>query len=449
MSGQRSQFSSRLGFILAAAGSAVGLGNIWGYPTSVASNGGAAFVLVYFILAFFLAYPVLMVELTIGRYTNATVFSALDKIATSKSSKIIGLGFGYYAVCTGILVLCFYSIVASWMMAYMIEPIALSIGGDEASTWITTPGLSRNIIFAALFLSATATVVLRGIEHGIEKFSKLMMPLLLTMLIGLIIYTFTLEGAMEGLHAYLLPDFSQIFSTDLLLSALGQAFFSLSLGVGGMLLYGSYISKSENLPQVAGIVTFIDCGIAFIAGLLILPALYVAKHNGTQIYDDGGNLFAGPDLIFQVLPNLFNTIENGGSVIAFLFFMLMSIAALTSSIAMLELPTSAMMEKFNWTRKKSTITNVILVFALSCIVIFNFDFLFGKVIHFTTEFSMPLVSIAFCIFLGWLMNRKSLLEELKQGNPEIEHSFFWKWWPTYVKFICPVLIFLLFLQNIF
>ena len=447
MSENRGQFSSRLGFILAAAGSAVGLGNVWGFPTNVASNGGAAFVLVYLILAFFLAYPVLMVELTLGRYSNANVVSTLEIIGNSPNSKRFGKGVGYYAVITSGLVLSFYCIIAGWVIAFMLEPLSTGLGFNELSNWLTTPALSRNILFAGIFIASTGLIVINGIESGIEKFSSLMMPLLLALLVGLILYTLAQDGAMDGLRVYLLPDFKQILNPQLLINALGQAFFSLSLGVGGMLIYGSYLNKNDNLPKLGGIITLIDCSIAFAAGLLIIPAVFIAQKNGTVIYDEAGQLFAGPDLIFQVLPKLFETMGTTGTIVAFAFFSLLTIAALTSSIGLLEVSVSMLIERFGLSRKKAALVCVTVLFLVACGILSNFEGLFGFVISFTTEFNCPLISVFFCLYLAWIWNRNSLLNELKNGHPEIEQSFFWKWWPAYVKYFCPVLILIVLLQT--
>jgi len=221
----------------------------------------------------------------------------------------------------------------------------------------------------------------------------------------------------------------------------------LSLGVGTMLVYGSYLSKEESLPRLGAIVTFVDCGIAFTAGLLIIPAIYVAQHNGLTIYNDAGELIAGPSLIFQVLPSLFDSMGAAGTFVGFAFFALMSIAALTSSISMLEVPVSMTVEKTKLNRKQSTYLIGLTIFAISTTIIFNFDLLFTFVIDFTTKYSEPLLGVMLCIFAGWVMHRDKLLAEVSAGHPDIENSFFWKIWPTYVRFVCPVLILITFSQS--
>ena len=445
---QRGQFSSTFTFLLAAAGSAVGLGNIWGFPTNAAENGGAAFLLMYLILAFLLAYPALMAELVIGRHTRSNMVVALEALATSRPAKQVGRLTGYAGMLTASLILSFYGIVAGWLLGSIAEPVASLLGFEAFGTWLTEFGTSRNIILTALFMLLTGLIINAGVEQGIEKWSRRLMPSLLILLVALIAYVLTREGAFEGLQHYLVPDFSQMTSPDLIVSALGQAFFSMSLGVGAMLIYGSYIRSDANLPLVGSLVTLTDTGIAFLAGLLILPAIFVAQNLGVTIFADDGSLVGGPGLIFQVLPTLFESMGNIGILVGFAFFALMSIAAVTSSISMLEVPVSYAIESHNISRKRATLWLSSAIFALSVAICLNFDLAFDAVISLTTEWAQPLISLLICLFAGWVFYRNSILNELKQGNPDIEHSFFWKLWPLYVKLICPALIAIIIYQSI-
>ena len=445
---QRGQFSSTFTFLLAAAGSAVGLGNIWGFPTNAAENGGAAFLLMYLILAFLLAYPALMAELVIGRHTRSNMVVALEALATSRPAKQVGRLTGYAGMLTASLILSFYGIVAGWMLGSMAEPVASLLGLEAFGTWLTEFGTSRNIILTALFMLLTGLIINAGVEQGIEKWSRRLMPSLLILLVALIAYVLTREGAFEGLQHYLVPDFSQMTSPDLIVSALGQAFFSMSLGVGAMLIYGSYIRSDANLPLVGSLVTLTDTGIAFLAGLLILPAIFVAQNLGVTIFADDGSLVGGPGLIFQVLPTLFESMGNIGILVGFAFFALMSIAAVTSSISMLEVPVSYAIESHNISRKRATLWLSSAIFALSVAICLNFDLAFDAVISLTTEWAQPLISLLICLFAGWVFYRNSILNELKQGNPDIEHSFFWKLWPLYMKLICPALIAIIIYQSL-
>ena len=445
---QRGVFSSRLAFIFAASGSAVGLGNIWGFPTNAAENGGAAFLVMYLILAFLLAYPAMMAELIIGRHTRANMVEALQTISAQPMAKTVGKLTGIVGMVTAALILSFYSIVAGWMIAFMLEPVASTLGMQTAGNWLTEFSLLRNIGFAALFILLTVLIISAGVEKGIEKWSSRLMPSLFLLMIGLILYVLTQDGAMAGLKHYLVPDFSQITDPQLIVSAMGQAFFSMSLGVGTMLVYGSYIRADENLPTVGALVTLTDTSVAFLAGLLVLPAMFVAQNLGVSIYAESGNLIAGPDLIFQVLPALFEGMGATGVFVGLAFFVLMSIAAVTSSISMLEVPVSYAVEAHEINRRKATGFVGLLVFAVSATICFNFESLFGFVITLTTERAQPLLSLMLCLFAGWIFYRNSILEELKRGSPEVEEGLFWSIWPLYVKLFCPALILLTFAQGL-
>jgi NSS family neurotransmitter:Na+ symporter len=443
----REQFSSKTGFILAATGSAVGLGNIWGFPTQTASNGGAAFVLVYLVLAFCLAYPALMAELVIGRYAQANAVTALRRISTSRFTWWMGSLVGFSGIITVSLILSFYGIVAGWMLAFLFGSFADLFGIGNLAAWLTESGLLRNLVFMAIFMILTMSIVSRGVASGIERWSTRLMPLLIVILLALIVYVLMQKGAAEGLRVYLLPNFSQI-SPGLVLNAMGQAFFSMSLGVGGMLIYGSYLSGNENLPRLGAIVTLVDVGIAFLAGLLIIPAVYVAQQFGADIYGEGGGLIAGPDMIFQILPYLFDSMGTAGPFVAMAFFALMTIAALTSTIAMLEPAVSLVSEETRITRRPATWLIGTVICVLSTVIALNFDLLFDLVLTLTTKYSQPLLGVMFCIFVGWIWNRNQVLQELRRGCENMEQSLFWKIWPFYVKVFCPVLILAAFIQSL-
>jgi NSS family neurotransmitter:Na+ symporter len=448
MSVSRGGFSSRMGFILAAAGSAVGLGNIWGFPTQTASNGGAAFVLVYLVLAFCLAYPAFMAELLIGRYGQANAVTSMEKMSRSLWQKRFAFIVGFGGIICASLILSFYGILAGWMMSYAIEPVTSLLGFNETSSWLTSQSVARNLLFTALFMILTISIIRRGVEQGIEKWSKRLMPMLIGLLILMIIYVFTLEGSRAGFEAYLNPDISRVFEPDLLISALGQAFFSLSLGTSVMVIYGSYISKKENLVSLGAQVTLIDVSIAFLAGLLIIPSMYVAQAQGVAIFSDDGSLISGPNLVFDVLPTLFNGMGAIGLFVAFGFFVLMSIAALTSSISMLEGPVSFVVERHNIERKKATTLIGVGIFILSALIVLNFDVLFGLVISISTVYGQPLIAMLCCVFVGWIWQRSEVLAEIKLGNDTVEHSMFWKIWPWYTKFICPSAIAIVFWHSL-
>ena len=440
----RGEFSSRIGFVLAASGSAVGLGNIWGFPSQVASNGGAAFVLMYLILAFLLAYPVLMAELLIGRATKSNVVDALGQISKGRLGRFVGI----CGLITVSLILAFYGIVGGWMLAHALEALASLAGFTSLAQWLISFSLSRNIIFCALFMFLTVGIVSGGVVNGIERWSVRLMPTLFVIMVLLFGYVMTQQGAMEGLKVYLLPDFAEALNPDLLISAMGQAFFSMSLGVGTMLIYGSYVSQKENLPRLGAAVSLVDIGVAVLAGLLIIPAMYVALHNGVQIFSESGQLLAEDTLIFTVLPSLFSTMGMVGLLVSLAFFLLMSIAALTSSISMLEVPVSYMVEHRKIARQKSVWLVAAIIFAASLVIIFNFDSLFGFVITLTTRYSQPLLGLMLCIFAGWVWKRNEILQELKKADEHAQYRWFWRIWPWYVKFVCPLIIVVMFYRSL-
>ena len=249
MATSRGEFTSRFGFLMAASGSAVGLGNIWGFPTNAASNGGAAFLFVYLILVFALAYPALMAELIIGRHARANAVTALRSISSGYKSRMLALIVGFAGIITVSFILSFYAIVSGWMLAFFFDPLARLMGMNGLAQWLTQDqdAVFRNSLFVIVFMVATVYIISAGVKEGIEKWASLLMPSLLLILILLIFYVMTLPGAIEGLRAYLIPDFTRIADPSLLVDAMGQAFFSLSLGVGTMLVYGSYINKREDM----------------------------------------------------------------------------------------------------------------------------------------------------------------------------------------------------------
>ena len=449
MAADRGEFSSRFGFIMAAAGSAVGLGNIWGFPTQAASNGGAAFLIVYLVLAFVLAYPVLMAELIIGRSAHANAVRALQSIARTPLLRRTGAGAGVVGLVVASFILSFYAIVAGWMMAHCLGSLATLLGAEDLRAWFMDFSLQRNLLFMLLFMGATAGIISAGVQDGIERWSSRLMPILLLTMLALAIYVLTLDGAMQGLRVYLLPDFSAALAPSLVINAMGAAFFSLSLGVGTMLIYGSYLSNRESLPIVGGLVTGVDIAIAVLAGFLVLPAMYVALHNGVEIYTPAGQLISEDTLIFTVLPELFATMGFAGTLVSLLFFFLMAIAALTSSISMLEPPVAFAIEERGMPRRRAVLLVACIIAAISTVILLNFESLFGLVVATTTRYSQPLLGLVFCIYVGWVWHRDGLLKELRDGAPEVEHTLFWRIWPWHVRFVCPLVIAAIFLQNLF
>lgn len=435
-------FSSRIGFILAAAGSAVGVGNIWGFPTQAASNGGGAFLLVYLFMILALAYPMLVAELTIGRMRQQNPVEALRALGEKRFWRGFGAFTGVVALIVLSLILSFYAIVSGWLLGFMLAPLAELVGYYAAADWLTAFSVERNLIMMALFLLLTIHVVRSGVTEGIERWSTRLMPLLFVLLIAMVIYILTLPGATDGLKMYLTPDFSRVFDPNLIIRAMGQAFFSLSIGAACMMTYGAYLSKQENLPRTAGWVAGLDTTVAFLAGLLILPAMFAAQELGVIIYDDAGVLLSADTLVFTVLPAMFDSMGSAGLWVAFAFFALMVIAAITSSISMLEAPVNALREETGQPRSQMAWVVGLSIGLVSAVIIYNFASLFGLVITITTVYMQPLLGLTFGVLLTWILRQHFLLKALQEGAPEIQTSLFWKIWPWYVKFVCPVLILL-------
>lgn len=428
----RQGFSSRLGFILAAAGSAVGLGNIWGFPTQVANHGGGAFILMYLVVLLLFALPALYAELNIGFTYRANPVTAMTQ--AWRRSPILGPVAGLANVIGAMMMLGFYSILAGWMLAHSIASFLNLLNQSEAVHFLTDNTLARNMISTITVISLTALIIVGGVRHGIEKWSKRLMPVLLLLMCGLIIYIFTLPGAMEGLSRFLIPDYSALTNPDLLIAAMGQAFFSLSVGVGGMMVYGSYLNQKENLPKLSLSIASLDTLIAFLAGLLVIPALFVAQSYGSTISQDG-ELIGRSQLIFTVLPELFDGLDLMGSLLGFGFFTLLSIASLTSTIASTEVPVSYLTEKHNLSRKQAVIGLSLAVLLLSSIIIVNFDSLFRTVIVVLTHYMLPAMGLVYFITVGWIMP-----SPLDPDNA----SRWQRWFFFHLKYVCPVLMLLVF-----
>ena len=442
---KRINFNSNFGFILAASGSAVGLGNIWGFPTMVANNGGGAYVLMYLVMVLLLAFPVLLTELIIGNYAQSNQVDALHKISGNRK---ISNWIGYGSATLAALILSFYAIVGGWMIAYSINYL-LKLFGIDFDLIIdldSNQKLIKNIITCGIFSGVTALIIAKGINKGVELWSKRLMPTLLVILIALIIYVGMQAGAKAGYAHYLIPDFSKIWDSSLMINAMSQAFFSLSLGVGTMLVYGSYIKPNNNIVKLGVSVAVVDVTIAFLAGMLIIPAMFVALNSGIGIMQNG-QVIGGPGVVLQVLPELFKSLVGIEQIIALAFFILLVLASITSSISMLEVPCSVVSEKFNKSKAVSAYSIASIIFVISIIIITNSEALFDLVIKLTTNFGQPLMGLIFCLIAGWMWQRGELLKTLKQGNPKIENTLFWKVWPIYIRYICPVLILLMIIQS--
>lgn len=386
----------------------------------------------------------MIAELAVGRYSKKNPVGALRAVSNGWFAPLIG----FWGILCGVMILSFYLVVAGWTAGYVFEEIFFFAGKPEIAAWFG--GLDngpKNAIFSVLFLLATISVITGGVSNGIEKATKLLMPLLIGILGIMIAYVLTLEGSMEGVKVYLQPDFSEI-NTDIVFAALGQAFFSLSLGMGALITYGSYISKNQNIVESATYVTLADVGIAFMAGFLIIPAMYVAQASGVAIFDADGNLFASTTLVFNVLPEMFHNMGGVGLVAGVLFFVLLGMAALTSTISLLEVPVAYMIDEHNYSRKRAawTIGGIIMVFA---VIVSFFIGLIDVLIMIFNNIGLPLGGLMICVVVGYFWKAESALLEIKKGYDNVENSWFAPVWIFFIKFVCPALIGLVFVSTLY
>jgi NSS family neurotransmitter:Na+ symporter len=408
-------FSSSLGAIMAAAGGAVGLGNIWRYPYMLGENGGGAFLLanMFFVLAF--GIPLIMSEFVIGRRSQSNVVGAYRKLGGKKGWTIIG----YFSLISALLIYAFYSVVSGWTLNYIVLACTNKLSGlspeqvTETFTTFTT-GTFWPIFYQLLFLIITALVITFGVQKGIEKVSKVLMPLLFLLLLFMCIRSLTLPATKQGLHFIFHPDFSKL-TMDGVLDALGQSFFSLSIGVGAMVTYGSYTRKGDSIFKTSTWIAVCDLLVAVAAGVVIFPA----------VFSFGMDPASGPELVYVVLPNVFNSMPMGG-LFAVIFFVLLSIAALTSTISLQEILVAYTVEERQWNRRKSSIISMLVIFAvgifctlsfgpLSNFKIFGFT-IFDLFDHVTASYLLPIGTLAMTIFLGWFYPKAEVKDEITNGG---------------------------------
>lgn len=421
MNSDRGHFGSQLGVILASAGSAVGLGNIWRFPTEVGRGGGAAFILIYLGFIFMLAMPVMLSEFIIGRSARSNAIGAFQKLAPGKP----WIAAGIMGVLGGFLVLSFYSVVAGWTLHYTVASAVGQLkGGTDHGLCTMDYGLLFNdfvsdpwqpIVYLAAFMLLTHLVVARGIRQGIERYSKLMMPMLLIIIVLLMVFSLMMPGAETGIRFLLQPDLSEV-TPEVILGAMGQAFFSLSVGIGCLVTYSSYFSQETRLVKSAMNVCIIDTMVAILSGFIIFPTVF-----SVGLAPD-----AGPGLVFITLPNVFNLTFSEmpvvGYVFSLLFYVLLLLAALTSSISMHEICTAFISEHFGKSRRKAAtvVTVVCLVLGSCCSLSFGpwqevtvFGRGFFDLFDFTvTKFLMPLGGLMMTLFVGWYLDRKLVERQL-------------------------------------
>lgn len=431
---KRENWGSRIGFLMAAAGSAVGLGNIWRFPYLAGENGGSAFIIIYLIFAFVIGISIMIAEFAVGRRTQLAAVGAYKKIDSRFTFA------GVLGVLSAFFIMGFYPVVGGWSSAYVLKSFTGLLSdpatiGDAFGAFIGNP--IEPIAWMLFFLLLNILIVAKGIAGGIEKAGKVLMPTLFVLLILIAIRSITLPGSSAGLSFLFAPDFSKVGGATIL-AALGQAFFSLSLGMGCMMTYGSYLNKSENLPSNALIVTVMDTSIAILAGIAIFPALFAFNLEPT----------AGPGLVFVVVPQIFAAMGGIGTVFSAVFFIALTVAALTSSVSLLEVVVAYLIDQRGWERKKSVYTaGGIMVFTgilsslslgiMSGVTVFGvgafdfFDILTDKIF-------LAIGGMLLAIFVGWFMKKEDLQDELTNGGT-IEFGLFNIWY-NLVKYIIPVAI---------
>lgn len=445
---KRGIWNTRIGFVFAAAGSAVGLGNIWRFPYVTGESGGGAFVIIYLICIALICVPYLFAELSLGRHHQRNPVGAIKAITGPSGWLLVG----GLCIVAGLMILSYYSVVAGWAIGYVAKDVIAPQTSFEE--FIASPGMVITLL--AIFLGLTLYVVVGGVQQGIERWAKILMPLLVVLMFLVIIRSVTLEGASEGIAFYLYPDFSEVgFQT--IMVALGQAFFSLSLGMGAMVTYGSYLPKRENILSSGGYVAVFDTSIAILAGFMIFPAIFAL----------GGNPAEGPALVFVILPEVFAEMPLGG-LVGILFFLLLSIGALTSSISLLEVVVAYFIDEKKWSRKKSVYTIGVLAFILAVPsalsqgatgFLSDMSYLFGEAGLFGQNDFLSILDFFFgslflavgaffiSIFVGWVWGAQYAAEEIQQGSNFT--GTLMKVWIFMLRYICPTFIFIVVLGMLF
>ena len=442
----RGGFGSKLGFVLAAAGSAVGLGNIWRFPYLAAKYGGGIFLLIYLILAVTFGFTLLVTEISIGRRTGKSVIGAYKEV-NSKFSPL-----GWLAAAVPALILPYYCVIGGWVLKYMM--VFLTGASDQAANAVySTPSgdlsffhhyigtVGEPTFYFIVYVLIGAVVVMLGVEKGIEKVSKFLMPVLLLLIIGISIYTLTLKGAMDGLKYYVLPDFKGMTVTKLLKTVAGavsQLFYSMSIAMGIMVTYGSYMRKEDSLEGSVRQIEVFDTLVAFLAGLIIVPSVFVFSGG------DHASLNAGPGLMFITLPKVFDAMP-AGNIIGVAFFVLVALAALTSSISLMETVVSVVMEKFGLSRIKSSIAVIVLTLLLGMLSVLGYSAwsgvtLFGmQFLDFfdfiTNNIMMPIVALITCILIGYVAKVKYVQDEVEQSGHKFRSKGLYSFM---VKIACPI-----------
>ena len=445
---ERGHFGSKIGIVLATAGSAVGLGNVWRFPYMAGENGGAAFILIYIGCILLLGLPGMISEFIVGRHAQTNAARAYDKLSSGRPWKLVG----YLGILTSTIILGFYAVVAGWCLQYLYASTLGQVQGDAQYvkdyfvTFSTHP--LKPVVWGVAFVLITHVVIVLGVRRGIERASKWLMPILLLLLLVLVGASCVLPGSIEGVRFLLQPDFSKL-SSSVFLEALGQAFFSLSLGTACLCTYASYFAKDTNLLRSAGQIALLDTFIAILSGLMIFPAAFSV----------GVNPDSGPSLIFITLPNVFQqafiAVPVVGSIVSIMFYALLVFAALTSTISMHEIGTAFFTEEFHLPRRRSawilTLTaSVLCLFCSWSVGAFDISLMGLSLMDFcdqlTANFMLPLGGMLTCLFVGWYIPRQLAYDEFTNGGRH--NTLFFSLYLFAVRFVCPIAIGLVFLHQI-
>ena len=445
---QRENFSSRFGVLMAMAGSAIGLGNLWRFPYMVGEYGGAAFIIVYILFVFLLSLPILFCEFIVGRRSQTNALGAFKKLAPGTPWKYVGV----LAIISPMIVLSYYSVIGGWSMEYFFKSCTLGFTDgvtDSELHHLFSSFISSvwpPIVGHTAFLLTTAFIVLGGVKKGIEKFGKVMMPLLFVVMIVIAVRSMTLEGASAGIAYLFKPDFSKI-NAEVCAAALGQSFFSLSLGCGTMLTYASYVSRKENLLRSSVSIAVSDLVFALIAGCAIMPAVFAS----------GLSPQAGPGLVFETLPFIFSKMPLGG-LIAILFFMSLIIAALTSSISLFEVGVAYLVEEKHLSRKVSCAIILLVTWSVGLLCSLSFGplsgvKLFGNTIFdffdkLTANYLMTIGSLLVVLFVGWKMKKSDVRDEFTNNGTLKANSSMFGIVYALIKYIAPIAVLTIFISNL-
>ncbi len=443
MKSNRSNFTSRLGFILAASGSAVGLGNIWRFPYLAAQYGGGTFLLCYIILAVTFGFSLMIAEIALGRKTGLSAIGAFSSL--NKRYRFVGV----LAALVPVIIYPYYSVIGGWVIKYFFTFLTGGVQAAAEDTYFTgfISGVSEPILWFCIFAVLTAVVVICGVEKGIEKVSKIMMPLLVVLTVCISLYVLTIDGAMDGVKYYIMPHMSD-FSLKTVLSAMGQLFYSMSLAMGIMITYGSYMKKTTNLESSVRQIEIFDTGIAFFAGLMIIPAVFAFSGG------DPSALNAGPGLMFITLPKVFASMKFGG-ILGTVFFVLVFFAAVTSAISLMETIVSILMDLFHWSRR----TTSILVFVYCVLMgipsslgfgIWDFIQPLGMSILDAWDFIsnsilMPIVALLTCFFVGFVIKPQTIIDEACAEGAAFKgkHLF-----TVIIKWVAPIILVAILISSI-